>query len=170
MFKKIQQQKNRTFPQNHGCFKGVCRRWLEALSFIPFSDPAALHKVMEPKVLTIKSNTIDAKHWKVWNLLSANFRTNITVHGGALVVIGILILILQMTKTILKLEKIQYIGCIRSFWIGLFNCLLLRPASVLSWNLGPFPRNVLIILSISLSHTTLGLAGWVHLINHGSFL
>ena len=41
------------------------------------------------------------------------FRTNIAVYGGALVVIGILIFIFQMTKTMAEIGKVHHNGLIR---------------------------------------------------------
>lgn len=96
--------------------------------------------------------------------LLLGFRTNIAVHGGALVVIGILIFIFQMTKTMLKLEKFTTMA---AFVISALACLLLTVTAgfLLAWNLafGEMFDHV----SILLSHMTLGLAGWFTLLIMG---
>ena len=96
--------------------------------------------------------------------LLLGFRTNIAVHGGALVVIGILIFIFQMTKTMLKLEKFTTMA---AFVISALACLLLTVTAgfLLAWNLAfgeTFDH-----VSILLSHMTLGLAGWFTLLIMG---
>ncbi|WP_338472419.1 hypothetical protein R4Z10_06645 [Niallia sp. XMNu-256] len=92
------------------------------------------------------------------------YRTNIAVYGGALVVIGILIFIFQMAKTIAKLEKASTMA---AFVISALACLLLTITAgfLLAWNLafGELFDHV----SILLSHMTLGLAGWFTLLIMG---
>ena len=134
----------------------------KALLFIPFSIPLPYIKSWNEKVLTIKSNKLTQNIGRFALLLG--FRTNIAVHGGALVVIGILIFIFQMTKTILKLEKINTLA---AFVLSALACLLLTITAgfLLSWNLAfgeTFDH-----LSILLSHMTLGLAGWFTLLIMG---
>ena len=134
----------------------------KALLFIPFSIPLPYIKSWNEKVLTIKSNKLTQNIGRFALLLG--FRTNITVHGGALVVIGILIFIFQMTKTILKLEKINTLA---AFVLSALACLLLTITAgfLLSWNLAfgeTFDH-----VSILLSHMTLGLAGWFTLLIMG---
>jgi hypothetical protein len=83
--------------------------------------------------------------------LLLGFRTNIAVHGGALVVIGILIFIFQIAKTMLKLEKFTTMA---AFVISALACLLLTVTAgfLLAWNLAfgeTFDH-----VSILLSHMT----------------
>ncbi len=89
------------------------------------------------------------------------YRTNIAVYGGALVVIGILIFIFQMFKTMAALEKVTTMA---SFVIAALVCLFLTITAgfLLAWNLAfgeTFDH-----VSILLSHMTLGLAGWFTLL------
>ena len=104
----------------------------KALLFIPFSIPLPYIRSWNEKVLTIKLNKLTQNIGKIALLLG--FRTNIAVHGGALVVISILIFIFQMTKMMLKLEKINTLAALV---LSALACLLLTITAgfLLSWYL-----------------------------------
>lgn len=89
------------------------------------------------------------------------FKTNIAIHAGGLVVLGILMFIFQMAKTLSALEKINIMA---TFLITALVCLLLTVSAglLMAWNFAfgeTFNH-----LPILLSHMTLGLGGWFTLL------
>ena len=96
--------------------------------------------------------------------LLLGFRTNIAVHGGALVVIGISDLYFSNDQNDLEIGKVNTLA---AFVLSALACLLLTITAgfLLAWNLAfgeTFDH-----VSILLSHMTLGLAGWFTLLIMG---
>lgn len=96
--------------------------------------------------------------------LLLGFRTNLAVHGGALAVIGILMFIFQMAKTLATLENKNTMS---AFVISSLVCLFFTVMAgfLLAWNFAfgekfdHFP--------LLLSHITLGVGGWFTLLIMG---
>lgn len=92
----------------------------------------------------------------VFSLL-LGFRTNIAVYGGALAVIGVLMFIFQMIKT---LQKQKTKNVMSRFVCAALLCFLLTITAgfLLAWNLSY--GGILKHDSILYSHITFGTAGW----------